>query len=285
MAYIGIIGGDKRQEYMADILKADGVSILTYGVSSQSSYHTGTLRELMKNSSLLAAPIPFTRNKKTIFSLSEKDDLDIDEFLSYLQRGHILCGGNLPEYIKTYCNQKNISYYDFMENDYITSLNAIATAEGAIMEACRLSPLNFHKNNSLVIGFGKCGSVLADRLHGLHSNVTVCARRKESRTQAEVLGYTAISFEELNDYLKEAYFVFNTVPALVLTAEHINILPAQTVIIDIASAPGGVDFQAAGALGITSSLFLGIPGKTAAYSSAQLLTKELLNILSASKEN
>lgn len=285
MAFIGIIGGDKRQEYMVDILKSHNVSVISYGISNQSSYHTGTLAELMKNSTLLAAPIPFTRNKKTIFSLSEKDDLDIDEFLSHLQTEHILCGGNLPEYIKTYCNQKKVPYYDFMENDYITSFNAIATAEGAIMEACRLSPLNFYKNNSLVIGFGKCGSVLADRLYGLYSHVTVCARRKESRTQAEIFGYTAISFEELKDHLKETYFIFNTVPAPVLTAEYINLLPAQAVIIDIASAPGGVDFQTAGTLGITSSLFLGIPGKTAAYSSAQLLAKELLNILSISKEN
>ena len=274
---IGIIGGDKRQEYLAQILKEYGFSVLTYGVSGN-TYQTGSLRELMKNSTILAAPVPFTRNGKTISSLSEKADLDISSFLFFLRSDHIVCGGNLPDFVKNHCKSENILFFDLLKNDRISCLNAIATAEGAIMEACRLSPMNFHKNHSVVLGYGKCGSVIADRLKGMHSIVTICARKEATRMEAEVLGFHTTDFEHLDQVLDKAYFIFNTVPAPVLPEELLKLLPPQAVIIDIASAPGGVDYKAAGALGITSSLFLSIPGKTAPYASAQILAKELIKL-------
>lgn len=274
---IGIIGGDKRQEYLTQILKKHGFSVLAYGVSDQ-SYQAASLRELMENSMVIAAPVPFTRDGKTIASLSEKADMEISSFLFFLRPEHIICGGGLPECVTVRCTEEGIRFFDFLKNDRIACLNAIATAEGAIMEACRLSPMNFYKNHSVVLGYGKCGSVLADRLKGMHSQVTVCARNEKARTEAEVLGFYTTDFEHLKEVLKDAYFVFNTVPAPVLSEELLKILPAQAVIVDIASAPGGVDFNAAGALGITSSLFLSIPGKTAPYASAQILADELIHI-------
>lgn len=279
---IGIIGGDKRQEYLAQILKEYGFGIVTYGVSGN-AYRTGSLRELMKNSTILAAPVPFTHNGKTIASLSEKADLDISSFLFFLRSDHIVCGGNLPECVKNHCESENILFFDLLKNDRVAYLNAIATAEGAIMEACRLSPMNFHKNHSIVLGYGKCGSVLADRLKGMHSLVTVCARSEKARTKAEILGFYATDFEHLDQALTKTYFIFNTVPAPVLPEELLTLLPPQAVIVDIASAPGGVDYKAASALGITSSLFLSIPGKTAPYASAQILAKELIHLYDKNK--
>jgi dipicolinate synthase subunit A len=272
---VGIIGGDKRQEYMVQLLKERNIPVLTYAVSGQ-TYHAGAMKELMKNSTVLVAPVPFTRNGKSLFSVTEKEDLDIDSFLSYLRLGHILCGGSLPNEVLEKCREIPVPVIDFLKNENIAKLNAVATAEGALMEACRLSPFNFHQNKSIVIGYGKCGSVLADRLKGLCSDVTVCARRKEARTQARTMGLHAVSFEELKNELKDARFLFNTVPSLVITKEHLELLHPLTVIVDIASFPGGVDYPAAGALGITSSLFLSIPGKTAPYSSAMILTEELI---------
>ncbi len=275
---IGILGGDKRQEYMVQLLKDQGFSVLTYAVTGQ-EYSSGTRKELINNSDVLIAPIPFTRNQKTLASIMEKEDLDIDGFLSCLKAGHILCGGNFPEKVCNRCKELHIPVYDFLKDGSIAAFNAIPTAEGALMEACRLSPLHFYHNKSIVIGYGKCGSVLADRLKGMHSDVFVCARRREARTQAQVLGFKAISFEELRENLKNAVFIFNTVPAPILSKEDLECLSPLAVIVDIASAPGGIDYHAAGALGITSSLYLSIPGKTAPYSAAKILTNALTDYL------
>lgn len=276
---IGIIGGDRRQEYLTDIFQNLHYSVMTYGVSGEKGYSTGTLRELMEHSTVIIAPVPFSHNGKTIFSLSQKEDLDISSFLFFLKPDHIVFGGNFPECVSSRCLAENILFSDLLKNDRIASLNAIATAEGAIMESCRLSPMNFYKNHSIVIGYGRCGSVLADRLRGLHSQVTVCARSRKARTEAEILGFDAIDFASLGEALKDACFVFNTVPAPVLSETLLQQLPPQAVILDIASAPGGVDFKAASSLGITSSLFLSIPGKTAPYASAVILADEIISFL------
>ena len=279
---IGIIGGDKRQEYLAEILEKYHISVMTYAVSGTSSYPAGSLRELMECCTVIVFPVPFTRDGKTISSLTKQPDLEISSVLFYLRPEHRICGGNIPEAVRTQCESGQIPYSDFLKNDRIALLNAIATAEGAIMEACRLSPLNFHQNRSVVIGYGKCGSVLADRLKGLHSIVSVCARSEKARTEAGVLGFDTTDVEHLDKILPDTFFVFNTVPAPVLSESLIQLLPAQAVIVDIASAPGGTDFGAAAACGITSSLFLSIPGKTAPYASAQILAGELLSLLDKS---
>ena len=47
-------------------------------------------------------------------------------------------------------------------------------------------------------------------------------------------------------------------------------------IIDIASAPGGVDYEAAGALGIAAKLCLGLPGKYAPKTAGEILAEEIM---------
>ena len=46
--------------------------------------------------------------------------------------------------------------------------------------------------------------------------------------------------------------VFNTIPPVVLTREILEKMAKEALIIDIASSPGGVDFQAAADLNIRS---------------------------------
>lgn len=42
MPVIGIVGGDRRQEYLAEILRASGFAVLTYGLRP-SVYYAETL--------------------------------------------------------------------------------------------------------------------------------------------------------------------------------------------------------------------------------------------------
>ena len=58
----------------------------------------------------------------------------------------------------------------------MTTRNAVATAEGAIAEAVLHSDGTLHGAACLVIGFGRVGLALAQRLRGLSAHVTVAAR-------------------------------------------------------------------------------------------------------------
>ena len=70
--------------------------------------------------------------------------------------------------------------------------------------------------------------------------------------------------------------VINTVPSLVLTEECIRRMPSDSLIIDIASKPGGTDFEAAKRYGVKAKLALGLPGIYTTSSSALLLKNAIL---------
>lgn len=161
---------------------------------------------------------------------------------------------------------------DYMAGDEVAYQNAIATAEGAITEAILHSPINLHRSKSLVLGYGRCGQVLADKLLGLHSIVTVMERNGVKRAKAESMGCITRDFSNFED-LEEYDFVFNTVPAPVLGKKMIAKLSPEVTIIDIASGGVGVDYEYCKKMKINANLCLGLPGKYAPKSSAAILLK------------
>ena len=64
-----------------------------------------------------------------------------------MTKEQILFGGCINEEIRHECEQKEIKAFDFMKMDDVAIYNAIATAEGAIMEAIKMQPINLHKKS------------------------------------------------------------------------------------------------------------------------------------------
>mgnify|MGYP003305524383 CR=1 FL=1 len=105
----------------------------------------------------------------------------------------------------------------------------------------------------------------------LGAQVIVAARRAEVREQIQKDGFVAIGFEHLQKNLLEVGAVINTVPSLVMTEDCIRCMPRGSLIVDIASKPGGTDFEAAKKYGVAAKLALGLPGIYTTTSSARLL--------------
>ena len=101
------------------------------------------------------------------------------------------------------------------------------------------SPYRLHGAPCLVIGYGHIGRVLANKLHGLSARVTVAARRPSDRAMAEAFGLEA---DETGRYARglSYHFVFNTVPAPVLTQDQLAALLPGCLLLELASAPGGI---------------------------------------------
>jgi len=74
------------------------------------------------------------------------------------------------------------------------------------------------------------------------------------------------------------------VPALLFDRRVLSALPAEAVVIDLASKPGGVDFTAAGELGVKTIWALSLPGKVAPISSGETIKDTILNILDERSE-
>ncbi|MGM9936476.1 MAG: dipicolinate synthase subunit DpsA, partial [Candidatus Ornithomonoglobus sp.] len=73
---------------------------------------------------------------------------------------------------------------------------------------------------------------------------------------------------------------FNTVPALILTGEVLEKVRQDTLIIDLASKPGGIDFDAAAELGLRVIWALSLPGRVAPVTAGIIIKDTITNILS-----
>lgn len=280
---LGIFGGDLRQVYMAEAFIQMGYSITVYGLSkninNDNCYTASSLEELFQLSNVLIGPIPFSRDKIHVTSKETHSDLTIDNIISLLDNHHILLGGNIPSLLTDIYVTKKISYFDYMKSDKIAIKNGIATAEGAIMEAIRSSDINLHHSNCLVLGYGRCAKILAQKLQGLHAFVTVTARSEDALAYAEAAGHSSILLNNIKDHISSFDYIFNTIPSKILDIHILKLVSHHVTIIDIASAPGGIDYEYSKKHDINALLFLGIPGKVAPRSSANILVTETLAYL------
>ncbi|MPM44166.1 Dipicolinate synthase subunit A [bioreactor metagenome] len=274
---IAILGGDMRQVYIAENLIKKGYSVCTYRLEKpiQDGRYTElhSFEDVFKKCQILICPIPLTKNTLPIKDLAILFDEQLTE-------DHVLIGGAIPKEIKEILDEKKIVYYDLMKNEKVAILNAVATAEGSIAAAIQSSVINLHGSNCLVLGYGRCAKVLAGKLKGLNAIVTVASRTEEALAYANaVAGLETVHLSDLKKILPNFEFIFNTIPSLILDKNYLTLVRPDAVIIDIASAPGGIDYEYADKRGLSAKLYLGLPGKTAPKISADILEDEILKII------
>lgn len=269
-----VIGGDKRQEYAATLLEEQGYEVSACGIAA--SHVCRDIKEAVENAELILGPVPFSKDGLHIQAKDTTADLLLEALVSCLNAGQVLAGGCIPEAVKEACRNSRTVCFDYMESEALAVYNSIATAEGAIAEAIIRHPSNLHGARALVLGYGRCAKTLAQKLDGLSVEVTVYARSLEARMQAFAQGCPVMEWEEAYRCLPSFDYLFNTVPAMVLDEKALRALKPSAVIIDIATAPGGVDLKAAETIGIDAALYPGLPGKYSPYSSAKAIVEEVL---------
>lgn len=99
----------------------------------------------------------------------------------------------------------------------------------------------------------------------------VMARRKQARHEAVELGYETVDFNDPAKACFETLFLINTVPDRVIDESLIMILQKDAIIIDIASKPGGCDFEACKRYQINCTHALGLPGIYCPKTGAKIL--------------
>jgi dipicolinate synthase subunit A len=159
-------------------------------------------------------------------------------------------------------------------------LNSIPTAEGAIQIAMEELQITLHDSNALVLGFGRIGKVLCKFLKGLGVNVYGEARKFEDMAWINNYSYNVVNIDKLSDCVGKMDVIFNTIPSKIIGEDILKKLKKDCLIIDLASVPGGVDFDKARELNIKTVWALSLPGKVAPITSAQILKKTIFNILS-----
>lgn len=248
---------DRRQRYLGEFLINSGYQVVLAEAAPELDVEAAGYEEVSDRVLvLLPIPAPLTLLSHLKESLTAK---------------HTVLGGNLPKDFIDFCNDRQIACVDYFKNPAIAIENAVATAEGAICQAIRTSEINLHQSQALVIGFGKCGEVLADKLNGLKCYVSVSTRNPVAKSRAKSYGYRLLEDEDYSKF----DILFNTAPAMVLPPAVIDKLQSDAVIIDIASSPGGTDFNYCLQKGITAKHCPGIPGKYSPKTSAKILFDQI----------
>ena len=96
---------------------------------------------------------------------------------------------------------------------------------------------------------------------------------------AESLNCGALPITALPDSIGSYDIIFNTIPAMVLESGLLKKVKSDSLIIDLASKPGGVDFDAAKEAGVKVIWALSLPGKTAPITAGKIIKDTILNIL------
>lgn len=190
-----------------------------------------------------------------------------------LQAGEYVFGCNFPAEIVEHKRKQGVFFVDYMKEEGAAYINAVATAEGAVAEALLSGKEVLFGKEILVMGYGRCGQILAGRLQALGGKVTVCDKREEKLAMACAYGFQAVQAGAKlpSEFWSRFLYIFNTVPELVFDAERLAHIRHDAVMIDIASKPGGIDYAYCEKNNLNAKLCGGLPAKYAPKSAAELL--------------
>ena len=203
----------------------------------------------------------------------------VTEVLAPLTPGQVLCGGRVDPVTAALAAERGLTLRDYFAREELAVANAVPTAEGAVQIAMEQLPITIHGARALVVGFGRVGRALAQRLAALGAKVTVAARRYDSLAWAQASGYGAEQTGQLAGWLCGYDLVVNTVPALVLGEAELADLKPDCLVLDLASKPGGVDLEAARRLGRTVIWALSLPGKVAPVTAGAAVKNTIYHML------
>ena len=282
---ISVIGGDLRSIKLIELLSMDGVKVYIYGfdyadelADNPNIVNCKTYKEAIKKSQVIIAPIPFSSDRHNLLMTFSDEKLEIQEFLENVD-GKIILGGNFSEDVRKSFEEKNVKYIDLIKREEFSVLNAISTAEGTIEIILRETGRTIHGSKILVMGFGRVGKVLANKLAGIGAKVYCEARKNEDIAWIKAYGYNPIELKDLDNYIGDFEVIVNTIPFEVLDKSRLELVKKDVLLIDLASNPGGIDRNAAKQRKLKFIWALSLPGKVAPITSAEFIKETLDNVL------
>ena len=105
------------------------------------------------------------------------------------------------------------------------------------------------------------------------------ARKYADLAMIEGHGYEPLPLDNLKEHIHEFDIIFNTIPSLILDDEILTKVKKDALIIDLASKPGGIDFEYANKNGYNVIHALGLPGKVAPVTSAKYIKEIIDNLI------
>lgn len=268
-----IIGGDNRLGVLAQMLIHDGKIVYSLGLDKY-PHNIGKVNTFI-DADIYILPMPLMKNGfNAPLSIN---DINLYNILDNIKPEAIIFAGAVADDI--YLKYPNLKIIDYLKRPELALLNAIPTAEGAIAIAFDNMDIMLHGCNCLIIGNGRIGKILSHKLSALGVNITVSARSETDFADIYSKGYKSIHTLNLKDKLNGFDLIINTIPVMVLSRKELSGVRRDSLIIDLASKPGGTDFMFATELGINTIHALSLPGAVAPNTSAKFIKDTIYNII------
>ena len=230
-------------------------------------------KECTNKSNVIISSVPICEDKENIKAPYSKKSIKIKDIEKLLTNKTFFAGSIPKDFGMT--DKSNI--IDIMKCEELAVLNSISTAEGAIQIAMEETNYTLHDSNILILGFGRIGKVLAKMLNAIGANVYCEARKNEDLAWIKTYGYNVVKLSNLNENLKNKDIIINTIPSIILNEEKLKLLDKNSLVIDLASKPGGVDYEKVSNIGVKVIWALALPGKVAPYSAAKAIKQTIYN--------
>lgn len=282
---IAVIGGDARQLEVIRKLAELDAKLSLIGFEQLDHVFSGVYKEKLSEvnfSEIDAIILPVTGanhegHVDTIFS-NEEVILSEEILMKTPQYCTIYSGISNP-FLDDLTKKTNRRLVKLFERDDVAIYNSIPTVEGTIMMAIQHTEITIHDSNVAVLGLGRVGMSVARAFHHLGAKVKVGARKTEHLARIAEMGLKPFHLNDLDKEVRDIDLCINTIPHLIVNAAVIQKMPTQTLIIDLASKPGGTDFRYAEKRGIKALLAPSLPGIVAPKTAGQILGNVLIQLL------
>lgn len=266
-----LIGGDARMIELAYILKEQNKQVSTLGMEKaklSDIYNYIDIKRAIDNNEVILGPIPFSREDNIINSKYALKPIEICKVFECLSDDKLFIAGAMNQNAKDIATKNNVRYIDYYLDESFQIDNAIPTAEGTLSILINETNITIHNSNILLLGYGRIGKVLSEYLKHLGANIKVAARKASDISWISARKIHGINLHNIEKHLPNIDIIINTIPTLVLDEKKLSYVNPTTLIVDLASMPGGVNFTYGKSKGIKIIHALGLPGKTANKTSA-----------------
>ncbi len=259
MKNVIVIGSGARQRGIAEFL----------GKTENVMHFASTVpKDALELCDAVILPMPATDDGIFVSGSETK----IEEIFGYGDKTYI--GGRISDAFSAY--RKKHTIIDYTKAEDFAIKNAVPTAEAAVCIAAENTPFTIHGSTCIITGYGKIAKVLARILKSMNARVVCCIRNTTQAAAAFADGFEVIDYSHILGF--KCNIIFNTVPAMVIT-EKVLLYSDAHLVVDLASSPGGTDFDAAKRLNINAIHALSLPGKTSPQTAAEITAATIKTLL------
>lgn len=278
MQTVLLLGGDNRTRYLDRFFTSKQYSTYCFGVYAPIDF-TALKYALGLQYVSIILPLPVTKDGNSVQCPLIHSALPFETLLQLTAAENTVYGGLIPKNLTELCLRKGIRTVEYYDEEVVVK-NAALTAEGTLRVLAENGiDLAAHPRIA-VTGFGRVAKATAQALKSAGCAPTVAARSAKALATAEAFGYAVRSLSALLADASGFDVLINTVPAPLFTAAQLARTKQTVCIVDVASAPFGVDFDAARALSRTAVKAQSLPGKYTPQAAAEVIGEKLLSLIS-----